>query len=80
MIEHEADGSYRVLLRAQRRAAVPEAANDGRVYRIRVTATDSCGLSSYTDCFVQVPFEVTPISGIGQAANNGQIFDATRVN
>lgn len=60
-------------LRAERTDYGPA---DGRVYRIRVTATDSCGLSSHTDCWVNVPRQINS----GQAINSGQNYDATRVN
>lgn len=63
-----------ILLRAQRSKANTA---DGRVYRIRVTATDSCGLSDYADCFVTVPRSQP---GPGSAINSGQGFDATREN
>jgi hypothetical protein len=66
-----------VLLRAQRR---PDKSADGRVYRIRVTATDSCGLESFADCFVTVPTNFSTGPGVGAVFNSGQEFDATSVN
>jgi hypothetical protein len=69
----EEGGISRILLRAQRRQT---GGYDGRVYRIRVTATDSCGLSSETECWVTVP----PTPGQGTAVNSGQIHDATELN
>ena len=52
VVERNASGAItRILLRVQRSQTSP----DGRVYRIRLTATDSCGLQSYADCFVTVP-------------------------
>ena len=63
-----------IRLRAQRSKL--EGA-DGRVYMIRVTATDSCGLQSVADCFVTVPRQ-TP--GPASAINTGQVFDATTRN
>ena len=62
-----------IRLRAERTDYGPA---DGRVYRIRVTATDSCGLSSQTDCWVDVPRQLNS----GQAVNSGQSYDATRTN
>ena len=66
-----------VLLRAQRR---PDKSADGRVYRIRVIATDSCGLESFDDCFVTVPTNFSNGPGVGAVFNSGQEFDATSVN
>jgi len=67
----------RVLLRAQRRQ---DSSDDGRVYRIRVVATDSCGLSSHSDCFVTVPKNYKPPTDAGMIVNSGQLFDATEIN
>lgn len=67
-------GIVRILLRAQRSQSKPA---DGRVYRIRLLATDSCGLKSHTDCFVTVP-RTNP--GPGSAVNSGLEFDATAEN
>ena len=69
----EEGGVAGILLRAQRRQT---GGYDGRVYLIRVTATDSCGLSSETECWVTVP----PTPGQGTAVNSGQIHDATLEN
>jgi len=67
------DGTVRAIaVRAQRAQNA-----DGRVYRIRVTGTDSCGLESYADCFVTVPRSQP---GPGSAINSGQGFDATKEN
>ncbi|HET9299027.1 MAG TPA: hypothetical protein VFO11_03720, partial [Candidatus Polarisedimenticolaceae bacterium] len=63
-----------IQLRAQRSQSSPA---DGRVYRIRLTATDSCGLQSFADCFVTVP-RTNP--GPGSAVNSGLDFDATATN
>lgn len=76
VIERDAAGNVqRVLLRAQRK---DNGSYDGRVYRIRIVATDRCGLSSQADCFVTVPQVYS--QGTGQVRNNGQIFDATVVD
>lgn len=76
VIERGADGSVqRILLRSERRGT---SAYDGRVYRIRVIATDSCGLSSRADCFVTVPRVFS--NGTSKVINSGQIFDATETN
>lgn len=75
VVERNAGGGItRILLRAQRSQSTT---GDGRVYRIRLTATDSCGLQSYTDCFVTVP-RTSP--GPGSAVNSGLDFDATAIN
>jgi len=66
-----------VLLRAQRR---PDQSADGRVYRIRVIAVDSCGLENFADCFVTVPHNMSSGTGLGFVYNSGQVFDATGVN
>jgi hypothetical protein len=78
VIERTADGAIAgILLRAQRRQTV---ADDGRVYRIRLTATDSCGLSSRTDCYVTVPKTYSPGQDEGQVVNSGQYYDVTEIN
>jgi hypothetical protein len=78
VIERDASGNVeRILLRAQRRGTT---AYDGRVYRIRVVATDSCGLSSQADCYVTVPTTYSQGNGRGSVVNSGQFFDATIVN
>ncbi len=78
VIERTPDGGIaRILLRAQRRQTV---ADDGRVYRIRLTATDSCGLSSRTDCYVTVPKTYSPGQDEGQIVNSGQFYDVTEIN
>jgi hypothetical protein len=59
-----------VLLRAERSQS-----SDGRVYEIRVTATDECGNVGSATCSVSVP----PDSG-GTAVDSGQYYDATAVN
>jgi hypothetical protein len=74
-IDRAADGSIeRVWIRAQHST---EGKADGRVYRIRLIATDSCGLQSSSDCYVTVP-RTKP--GPGSAINSGQGFDATQFN
>ena len=67
-------GIQRILLRAQRRST-SVSSFDGRVYRIQVTATDACGLSSRTECWVEVPS-----TSNSTAVNNGQDYDATKEN
>ena len=67
-------GIQRILLRAQRRNT-NVSTFDGRVYRIRVVATDACGLSSSTECWVSVPN-----SSNSTAVNSGQNYDATQEN
>jgi len=75
VIDRAADGSVeRIWLRAQRSQ---EGKADGRVYRIRAIATDSCGLQSVSDCYVTVP-RTKP--GPGSAINSGQGFDAVQFN
>jgi hypothetical protein len=75
VVERSASGAVtRILLRAQRSQSTVA---DGRVYRIRLTATDSCGLQSHADCFVTVP-RTNP--GPGSAVNTGLSFDATATN
>lgn len=77
-IDYDATGvATAIRLRAQRRADV---GSDGRVYRIRVIATDSCGARSHADCFVAVPHHLESGSGDGFVFNSGQRFDATGVN
>jgi hypothetical protein len=78
VIEKTPEGDIaRILLRAQRRQTV---ADDGRVYRIRLIATDSCGLSSRTDCYVTVPKTYSPGQDEGQIVNSGQFYDVTEIN
>ena len=67
----------RIQLRAQRRQ---DSSDNGRVYRIRVIATDSCGLSSEADCFVTVPKNYAPPTDAGMIVNSGQLFNATEIN
>jgi hypothetical protein len=75
VVERSASGGItRILLRAQRSQTSPA---DGRVYRIRLTATDSCGLQSSAECYVTVP-RTNP--GPGSAVSSGLDFDATAVN
>ncbi|HEX5042347.1 MAG TPA: hypothetical protein VFV75_05550 [Candidatus Polarisedimenticolaceae bacterium] len=75
IVQRSASGAItRIQLRAQRSQTSPA---DGRVYRIRLTATDSCGLSSFADCYVTVP-RTNP--GPGSAVNSGLEFDATATN
>ena len=77
-IERDQNGGVqRILLRAQRRQ---DSSDDGRVYRIRVIATDSCGLASQADCYVTVPKNYKPPTDAGMIVNSGQLFDATEVN
>jgi hypothetical protein len=72
VVERGAGGTItRILLRAQRSQTKPA---DGRVYRIRLLATDSCGLRSHADCYVTVP-RTSP--GPGSAVNSGLDSDAT---
>jgi hypothetical protein len=73
----EFNGDGQLMLRAQRRS---DTSSDGRVYRIRVTATDSCGLESFADCFVAVPSNFSNGTGLGAVFNSGQNFDATGIN
>jgi hypothetical protein len=61
--------SQTVQLRAER--AGP---GDGRVYRITVTATDSCGNASVCSATVRVPASQ---GKNGNALDSGQAFDAT---
>ena len=69
-----ADGNVgTILLRAERSDYGPA---DGRLYRIRVVATDGCGLASQTDCWVDVPRELNK----GQGVNTGQKYRADRQN
>lgn len=69
-----ADGNVAtILLRAERSDYGPA---DGRLYRIRVVATDGCGLASQTDCWVDVPRELNK----GQGVNTGQKYRADRQN
>lgn len=73
IVTTDADGTVSAIeLRAQRSQNA-----DGRVYRLRVTATDACGKQSYADCFVTVPRSQP---GPGSAINSGQDFDATAQN
>jgi len=75
VVERTATGGIqRILLRAQRRMT-NISSYDGRVYRISVVATDACGLSSRTECWVEVP----STSG-STAVNSGQNYDATAEN
>ena len=75
VVERNASGGItRILLRAQRSQTTPA---DGRVYKIRLTATDSCGLQGSAECYVTVP-RTNP--GPGSAVNSGLEFDATAVN
>jgi hypothetical protein len=75
VIERATDGTIQgIQLRAQRST---EGKADGRVYRIRVIATDSCGIQAFSDCYVTVP-RTKP--GPGSAINSGQGFDATDYN
>jgi hypothetical protein len=75
IVQRSAGGAITgIQLRAQRSQTSPA---DGRVYRIRLTATDSCGLQSFADCFVTVP-RTNP--GPGSAVNSGLDFDATATN
>jgi hypothetical protein len=53
VVQRNASGAITgIQRRAQRSQSSPA---DGRIYRIRLTATDSCGLQSFADCFVTVP-------------------------
>ena len=61
------------MLRAERSDYGPA---DGRLYRIRVVATDGCGLASQTDCWVDVPRQLNK----GQGVNTGQKYRADRQN
>ncbi len=68
-ILRDATGLFRgVRLRAERSDA-----GDGRVYMIKVTATDACGNVGQSSCFVRVP------NGTRQI-DSGQYFDATGIN
>ena len=58
-----------VQLRAERAGT-----GDGRVYRITVTATDSCGNASICHATVRVPANQ---GKNGDAVDSGQAFDAT---
>jgi len=77
IVERFDDGGIgRIQLRAERRQT-NTSDYDGRVYRIRVVATDACGLMSEVECFVTVPpHQPDP----GSAVNSGQHFDATLYN
>jgi len=77
LVRDAAGGVGQLLLRAQRR---PDSSADGRVYRVRVIATDSCGLESFADCFVTVPHNMSTGPDLGFVYNSGQNFDATGVN
>ena len=78
VVQRDGQGNVqRILLRAQRRQT---SAYDGRVYRIRLVATDSCGLSSETECFVSVPKVFSSGNGAGSVVNSGQFHDATKIN
>jgi hypothetical protein len=77
LVRDAAGNLTQLMLRAQRR---PDESADGRVYRIRVIAVDSCGLESFADCFVTVPHNMSTGSGLGFVYNSGQAFDATEVN
>lgn len=68
-------GILRIELRAERQQTQSA---DGRVYRIRVTATDGCGNSDYADCFVSVPKSLS--NNRSELVNSGQNFDATVAN
>jgi hypothetical protein len=69
-----ADGNVEtILLRAERSDYGPA---DGRLYRIRVVATDGCGLVSQADCWVDVPRQLNR----GQGVNSGQKYRADRRN
>ena len=68
-------GILRIELRAERQQTQSA---DGRVYRIRVTATDGCGNSDYADCFVSVPKSLS--NNRSELVNSGQNFDATIAN
>ena len=77
-LARDANGNViQLMLRAQRR---PDSSADGRVYRVRVIATDSCGLESFADCFVTVPHNMSTGPNLGFVYNSGQEFDATGVN
>lgn len=58
-----------VLVRAERSGA-----GDGRVVRIVVTATDSCGNAAQAEAFVSVP---SSQGAKGAAVDSGQVHDAT---
>jgi hypothetical protein len=77
LVRDASGGVSQLLLRAQRR---PDSSADGRVYRVRVIATDSCGQESFADCFATVPHNMSTGSGLGFVYNSGQVFDATGVN
>ncbi len=67
------DGSGQVTgirLRSERAGS-----GDGRVYAIRVTATDRCHNTQSATCTVSVP-----PNGNGQAVDSGQLYDAATVN
>lgn len=61
-----------VVLRAERSGA-----GDGRVYTIRVSATDSCGNTGHCDVQVAVPHSRRPND---PAIDSGQVFDPTVCN
>lgn len=68
-------GIESIRLRAERQQTQSA---DGRVYRIRVTATDGCGNRSFDDCFVSVPKSLS--NNRSELVNSGQYFDATVAN
>ena len=74
-VELGTGGAPRVLLRAERQQTE---SGDGRVYRIRSTATDGCGNRSVADCYVIVPKVKT--ANRADIVNSGQAFDATARN
>lgn len=75
VIERDGAGNFlRLLIRAQR-AGMDQ--NDGRVYQITVTATDSCGFRNSSSCWVTVPHTNPDPS---TALNSGQKYDATVAN
>jgi hypothetical protein len=74
-VEFGAGNVPRVLLRAERQQTE---SGDGRVYRIRSTATDGCGNRSIADCYVIVPKVKT--ANRADIVNSGQAFDATARN
>lgn len=77
LVRNAAGDVTQLLLRAQRR---PDSSSDGRVYRVRVIAVDSCGLESFADCFITVPHNMSMGTNLGFVYNSGQFFDATGVN
>lgn len=60
----------RILIRAERSGL-----GDGRVYEIKVTATDSSNNSSSSSVFVRVNHDKK-----AEAVDSGQIYDATQIN